>query len=240
MKKIFSGFFIAVTALLLTGCGDADDTPPVTVTPITQAEIDPFHFDLVAQKEFDPWVENLKETFGDPILIGDHTFEYHKIESAEQSTEKIKEIVASKEEGKINIVLWLLSPHDFEGTSQETAESNLEKNKALVEEILTLTLENDYLLLAGSGIPRPPETTDEFLILNHNEYLDFLIEKSKSNENKMFPFSFMMIFVDDNGLLIEEYRHEDVNVLFNEEGIDDLRGFLLDYITNLSTKLSRS
>lgn len=214
MKKVLA--FLVAGTVLLAGC-----TGPEVVDPPTSnlPEIDntlPYFAHLIGGPEFYGWFDKLEAARAIATVNTGDVFMFHKVESALESKELVAELTEKKSKDHVNLIFVGLEPNDYVGVSEEEAAASFDTNKAFIQSLIDITLNEGVVLFVGNAYPKSLEETDEFLLWNHEETRLFLKEQMEST-NRVFNFTLKRPLGDRDGALNAELTDEDINNVLTSE-----------------------
>ncbi len=219
MKKVLA--FLAAAGFLLTACGESTQEVDENGLPDID-ETQPYYVHMIGGPEYQSWFNFLKQKRSESKQGSDDIFLYHEINSGLDAKPLVQEFVDNKVDGYVNLILVGLGPYDYEGGSQEAAEVNFERNKAYIQSLIDITLDNGVVLLVGNGYPRTAEETDEFLLWNHEQTRLFLKEKMEETY-RTYNFSVKRsVGSNETGLIRDESEEER-----NAQLTNDFRTYLI-------------
>lgn len=113
---------------------------------------------------------------------------------------------------------------DYYGGSQEEADSNLVRNKGIIDSVFTMvTIEYGYPLVLGNALPRIASETDSFLVWNHKQFNQYLTSLAALHPEDVHVFDFYSVLVDPaTGGIKTAYRTAADDAHPNEAAYDAL------------------
>lgn len=225
MKKLLA--FLIAPVILLTACGGPAEP---TITPDDGSNASAFNLHLIGVSEYNGWFDNIAETTEGAETI----YTFHKVDSVFDQTELVKEIINSKNNEYINGILIGFSPQDYIGGTQEAAEENFNTKKAYIEELSTITLPADFVLMISHGFPKLEEESDEFLLWNYEATRAFLEEKFVETEERIVNFGILRTLSNDTKYLVTDFINEEGEL--NELAFNKLNADLGMYLGLLSKR----
>lgn len=210
MKKVLA--FLTAGLVLLTACGTTIDENGLVDIDETQ----PYYAHLIGGPEYQNWFNFLKEKRANNPQGSDDIFIYHEVVSGLDAKDLIQELVDKKVDGYVNLILVGLGPYDYVGGSQEAAEENFNRNKAYIQSLIDITLDQGVVLFIGNGYPRTAEETDEFLLWNHEQTRQFLQEQMEATY-RTYNFSIKRALgSNETGLIRDETDEQRNNQLTSD------------------------
>lgn len=136
----------------------------------------------------------------------------------------VRDIVNNIPSGQNPIVFFKFCFVDFMDTSQSEAQTNLTRNKGIVEDVYDIVVrDNGYQLIVGNALPVPSAWIDQYMVWNQTEYNKWLLTLQSQHPGEVFIFDFYGILADANGAIKDEYTDgEPDDAHLNETGYNAL------------------
>ncbi|MFQ6083172.1 MAG: hypothetical protein ACE5WD_07430 [Candidatus Aminicenantia bacterium] len=161
-----------------------------------------------------------------PVKHGRFNLYYRPIEGPWGGTtmqDSVREVVNNIPNEKYPIVFFKFCFVDFEGGSQSQAQANLNRNKNIVKEVYDIVVQqHGYKLIIGNALPMTANDTDSYLVWNHKQYNQWLVDFKNQHPGKVFIFDMYSILTDPDGNLRSDYAVDEWDSHLNEAAYNAL------------------
>lgn len=227
MKKLLA--LLVVPMLLLTACGDPE--PEISIDDGSKSSAFNLHF--IGVSEYNGWFDNMEANSGNAESV----YTFHKVDSAFNQANLVKEILNDKTD-KIDAVFIGFGPNDYVGGTAEAAEENFNNKKAYIEELSSLTLSADFVLMISNGFPKVVEASDEYLLWNYEATRLYLEEKFYETEERVVNFGILRALSNNTNYLVINFINEEGEL--NELAFNKLNSDLGVYLGLLSKRRNKA
>jgi hypothetical protein len=108
----------------------------------------------------------------------------------------VREVVSAIPADTLTAVFFKFCFADFAGSSQEEAEANLARNKAILDSVVEIVVEeHEFRLILGNALPNTEAETDEFLKWNHAQHNDYINGLAAARDD-VFAFDLYGVLAD--------------------------------------------
>ncbi len=134
-----------------------------------------------------------------PVVRGGFRLFHRTIETPYEGHEmvvSVREVVRAILADTLTAVFFKFCFADFAGSSQEEAEENLARNRAILDSVVEIVVEeHGFRLILGNALPNTEAETDEFLKWNHAQHNGY-VNGLAAVKDEVFAFDLYGILAD--------------------------------------------
>lgn len=142
---------------------------------------------------------------GSPYTHDRFTLYYHAVDSPPGIVTSAQAIIDSLVLCDEPILFFQLSLEDFTGGDSATAQQNLDRNVAYVDSVYEAAIGRGLKLIVGNALPQVASATDQWLVWNHRQYNQRLLDLAAQHADTLRVFDMYSVLTDSAGNLNSAY-----------------------------------
>jgi len=133
------------------------------------------------------------------------TLEYHEVQAPPDIAASARAIVDSLTLCDQPVLFFKLCFVDFVGGDSSAAEENLDRNLRSVDSVYAAARQRSLKMIAGNALPQVADATDQWLVWNHRQYNQGLLDLAAQHPDSLAIFGLYSVLADSNGNLRPGY-----------------------------------
>jgi hypothetical protein len=142
---------------------------------------------------------------GSPYTQGRFTLEYHAVQPPPDIVASAQAIIDSLTLCDEPVLFFKLCFLDFVGGDSLAAQQNLDRNIVYVDSVYTAATRRGLKMIVGNALPQVANATDQWLVWNHHEYNQRLLDLAAQYPNTLRVFDLYSVLADSAGNLKPTY-----------------------------------
>ena len=142
---------------------------------------------------------------GSPHTQGRFTLQYHPVKPPPDIAASAKAIIDSLVLCDQPVLFFKLSFADFVGGDSVTAQQNLDRNVGYVDSVYAAATGRGLKMIAGNALPQVASATDQWLVWNHRQYNQRLLDLEAQHADTLRVFNLYSVLADSAGNLNPAY-----------------------------------
>ena len=142
---------------------------------------------------------------GSPYTRDRFTLEYHEVQSPPDIVASALAIVDSLLLCDQPVLFFKLCFVDFVGGDSLTAQENLDRNVGYVDSVYAAASRRGLKMIAGNALPQVANASDAWLVWNHRQYNQRLLDLAAQHPDTLAVFDFYSVLADGSGNLKSGY-----------------------------------
>jgi len=155
---------------------------------------------------------------GSPYVLGRFTLEYHAVQPPPDIVASAQAIIDSLALCDEPVLFFKLCFVDFVGGDSVTAQENLDRNIVLVDSVYAAATRRGLRMIAGNALPQVANATDQWLVWNHRQYNQRLLDLAAQHPGTLLVFDLYSVLADSSGNLKPGYATSSDDSHPNEAG----------------------
>ncbi len=163
---------------------------------------------------------------GVPVIRNGVSLYHRTIETPGEGHEMVNSVREAVEAIPVDsgiVVFFKFCFEDFFGGSQEEADTNLARNRMIIDSVCAIVVDrHGYRLILGNALPKTAAETDQFLKWNHGQHNDYITARAAARP-EVFAFDLYGVLADPtSGAIRPEYAESAGDPHLNEAGYNAL------------------
>jgi hypothetical protein len=142
---------------------------------------------------------------GSPYTHDRFSLEYHAVDSPPGIVTSAQATIDSLVLCDQPVLFFKLSFHDFVGRDSLTAQQNLDRNVGYVDSVYAAATRRGLKVIAGNALPQVANATDQWLVWNHRQYNQRLLDLAAQHPDALVVFDLYSVLADSAGNLKSGY-----------------------------------
>ena len=142
---------------------------------------------------------------GDPYTSGRFTLEYHAVQPPPDIVASARAIIDSLALCDEPILFFKLCFVDFAGGDSLSAQQNLDRNVGYVDSVYVAAHGRGLKMIAGNALPQVASATDHWLVWNHRQYNQRLLDLAALHPDSLSVFDLYAVLADSAGNMNPAY-----------------------------------
>ncbi|GEM_PF-1003161 len=142
---------------------------------------------------------------GSPYFHDRFTLEYHEVQPPPDIVTSAQAIIDSLTLCEQPVFFFKLCFVDFTGGDSASAQENLDRNFSYVESAYVAAHQRGLQTIAGNALPQVAGATDQWLVWNHRQYNQRLIDLAAQHPDSLAIFDLYGVLADSDGNLKQAY-----------------------------------
>ena len=143
---------------------------------------------------------------GSPYSHDRFTLEYHEVPPPPDIVTSVQAILDSLTLCDQPVLFFKLCFVDFTGGDSASAQENMDRNFAYVESVYAATRQSHLGMIVGNALPQVANVTDQWLVWNHRQYNQRLIDLAAQHPDSLAVFDLYGVLADTDGNLKPVYE----------------------------------
>ncbi len=136
-----------------------------------------------------------------PVVHGRFNLYHREIvgpdDGGQVTVDTVRQIINAIPASQTPVIFFKLCFVDFYGGSQDEANTNLERNKSVVDSVYSIVVNQyGYKLIIGNALPRLASETDSFLVWNHEQYNLYLESLHTQHSTEVLVFDLYSVLTN--------------------------------------------
>ena len=142
---------------------------------------------------------------GSPYTHGRFSLEYHAVQPPPDIVTSAQATIDSLTLCDQPVLFFKLSFADFVGGDSLTALQNLDRNFGYVDSVYAAATRRGLKMIAGNALPQVANATDQWLVWNHRQYNQRLLDLAAQHPDTLQLFDLYSVLADGSGNLKSGY-----------------------------------
>jgi len=142
---------------------------------------------------------------GSPHTYDRFTLEYHEVQSPPDIVASAQAIIDSLTLCDQPVLFFKLCFVDFVGGDSMSAQENLDRNVNYVDSVYAAATGRGLKMIAGNALPQVANATDQWLVWNHRQYNQRLLDLAAQHPGTLEVFDMYSVLADGSGNLKSGY-----------------------------------
>ncbi len=155
---------------------------------------------------------------GSPHTYDRFTLEYHEVQSPLDIGASAQAIIDSLTLCDQPVLFFKLCFEDFDGGDSAAAQENLDRNVGYVDSVYAAATGRGLKMIAGNALPQVVNATDQWLVWNHHQYNQRLLDLAAQHSGTLEVFNMYSVLADSAGNLNPAYATSGDDSHPNEAG----------------------
>jgi hypothetical protein len=155
---------------------------------------------------------------GSPYTQGRFTLEYHPVQPPPDIVLSTQAIIDSLTLCDLPVLFFKLCFVDFVGGDSLAAQENLDRNVGYVDSVYAAAARRGLEMIAGNALPQVASATDQWLVWNHRQYNQRLLDLAAQHPDTLHVFDLYSVLADSSGNLKPGYATSGDDSHPNEAG----------------------
>ena len=155
---------------------------------------------------------------GSPHTYDRFTLEYHEVQSPLDIGASAQAIIDSLTLCDQPVLFFKLCFEDFDKGDSAAAQENLDRNVGYVDSVYAAATGRGLKMIAGNALPQVVNATDQWLVWNHHQYNQRLLDLAAQHSGTLEVFNMYSVLADSAGNLNPAYATSGDDSHPNEAG----------------------
>jgi hypothetical protein len=166
----------------------------------------------------------------DPYTWGRFTLEYHEVQSPPDIVASAQATIDSLTLCDQPVLFFKLCFEDFDGGDSLAAQANLDRNVGYVDSVYAAATGRGLKMIAGNALPQVANATDQWLVWNHRQYNQRLLDLAAQHPGTLEVFDMYSVLADSSGNLKSGYASGTDDSHPNEAGYTALDSVFFPFL----------